>query len=96
VTDSVGTKDAGAALPRAEYQILGKTKFDQLWIDKTIEGEVKGFGFKRPLKRPASFDAAPASHSVVLKPATPSAPETVTVVPKKHWWQRIHIKKKPE
>ena len=99
-TDNVGTIDAGAALPRANYQVLGKTKYDQTWIDKTIEGEVAGFGFSRPLKRPASLDAAPAAHTVVVTPSkstgilTPTTPAVVTVVPKKHWWDRF--KKAPK
>ena len=93
--NNVGSLDAGAALPRATYQVLGKTKYDQTWIDKTIEGEVKGFGFERPLKRPASFDAAPAQHKVIVTPATkpnllsPTQPAVITVVPvKKTWKQR--------
>jgi hypothetical protein len=91
----VGTLDAGASLPRATYQVLGKTRYDQLWIDKTIEGEVAGFGFARPLRRPAGFDAAPASHVAVAVPATPAtfnvpaSPAVVTVVPKQTWRQRI-------
>lgn len=82
---------AGEAFPQAQYQILGKTRYDQKWVDKTIEAEVAGFGFKRPLKRPESLDAK----VVVIKPATPATitapakPAVVTVVPKKkHWWQR--------
>jgi hypothetical protein len=91
----IGTLDAGAALPRATYQVLGKTRYDQLWIDKTIEGEVAGFGFGRPLRRPAGFDAAPASHIAIALPATPATfnvpatPAVVTVVPKRTWRQRI-------
>lgn len=90
-TDSVGTQDAGAALPHAQYQVLGRTRYDQTWIDKTIEGEVKGFGFPRPQKRPASMGAAkvvvaPAQPATITQPA---APAVVTVVPKKkHWWQK--------
>ena len=88
---------AGKAFPRAQYQVLGKTKYDQTWIDKTTEAEVVGFGFKRPLRRPASFDAA--SHTVVVTPAKPATitqaavPPVVTVVKKKHWWDRFKRKK---
>ena len=84
-------KGAGDAFPRAQYQILGKTRYDQIWISKTIEAEVVGFGFKRPAKRPLSLDAhavvvTPAEPATILQPATPPI---VTVVPKKkHWWQR--------
>jgi hypothetical protein len=94
-TEFATLKPAGEAFPQAQYQVLGKTRYDQTWIDKTTEAELVGFGFKRPQKRPASFDAAPASHTVVVlppsKPAflTPATPPVVTVVPKKHWWQRL-------
>ena len=96
-SNNAGTLDAGAALPQAQYQVLGKTRYDQTWIDKTIEGEVAGFGFKRPVKRPASFDAAPVSHAVVVLPPekpvipvlTPATPPVVTVVPRPSWSQRI-------
>jgi hypothetical protein len=93
-------KGAGDDFPRANYQIIGKTRYDQIWISKTIEAEVVGFGFKRPFRRPASFDARPASHAVVVTPAVAptltkaAVPAAVTVVPKKlHWWQRL--KRKP-
>lgn len=81
-TDNIGTQDAGAALPRAQYQVLGLTKYDQAWIDKTIEGEVAGFHFARPAKRPASL-SAPAR--VKVPPRTPVSPtnedETDTKAP---------------
>lgn len=94
----VSLQGAGDAFPRAQYQILGKTKYDQIWISKTIEAEVSGFGFARPIARPATLDARPAAHTVVVTPAkvaplpliTPSEPAVVTVVPKKkHWWQHF-------
>ena len=58
-------------------------KYDQIWIDKTIEGEVAGVHFARPAKRPPSLGAA----AVVVTPAvagpvplvTPSTPSVVTV-----------------
>ena len=95
-TDNVGTLDAGAALPRAQYQILGKTKYDQAWVDKTIEGEVAGFHFARPLKRPASLDAA----KVVVMPAKPGVlpivtqtiPAVVTVAKKPSLLRRLNDK----
>ena len=98
-------KYVGDSFPRAQYEVKGKTRYDQIWISETISAEVAGFGFKRPLRRPASYDAAPASHAVVVRPAarptilhplTPAAPAVVTVVPKKkpHWWQRLHLRKK--
>lgn len=77
----VSLEAAGQAFPRAEYQILGKTRNDQIWISKTIEAEVAGFGFERPKARPASWDAAIApakrpaalpARARVLKPSPPS------------------------
>ena len=81
---------AGAAFPQAQYQVLGRTKYDQTWIDRTTEAEVAGFGFKRPLRRPASLDAsgnhAAPQRRVVAPPvasgvsiAQPGAPADVTV-----------------
>lgn len=55
-------------IPRAEYEILGKTRNDQRWIDDTIEGEVGGCGFARPLPRPASWDAK-GTTTVTVAPA---------------------------
>lgn len=60
----------GTALPRAEYQIRGKTRNDQLWVDKTIEAEVAGFGFARPKPRPASWDAPKKKPKPVAKKRT--------------------------
>lgn len=61
----------GQVLPQAEYQILGKTKYDQAWVDKTIEAEVAGFGMKRPQARPASLGgvtkAKPVARAKILK-----------------------------
>jgi hypothetical protein len=85
---------AGENFPKAEYAVRGKTRYDQVWVDKTIEAEVAGFGFPRPKPRPASLDTQPAKHSVVVRPApskstpmplpspTSQAP-TVTVEPVK-------------
>lgn len=59
---------AGAAFPKAEFVVKGKTRYDQTWIDKTIEAEVAGFGFPRPKPRPAYLDAPAAKPVVVVKP----------------------------
>jgi hypothetical protein len=89
---------AKASLPHAEYQVLGKTKYDNTWINKTIEAEVAGFGMKRPLRRPPSLDARPAAQRVVVMPAvapaiplaSPPAPPVVSVAPvKKSLTQRL-------
>lgn len=61
-------------VPRAEYEILGKTRHDQRWINDTIEGEVGGCGFQRPDPRPASWDVATNSSAPVVQPVTTKQP----------------------
>lgn len=86
---------AAPSLPQAQYQVLGQTRYDQVWIDKTIEAEVAGFGMKRPQKRPTSLTAKPVMHKVVSTPAPKLeviAPTPISLPPppvKKHWWQRF-------
>ena len=79
-SDKIATFLGGAckALPQAEYQIKGKTRYDQVWIDQTIESEVAGCQWDRPKPRPASWDAT------VVVPPTPTTPPIVTV--KKPSW----------
>lgn len=83
---------AKEALPQAQYQVLGQTRYDQKWIDETIEAEIAGFGMKRPERRPASLAARPVVAStkatVIVKPPVrpatplqPVKPPVVTVVP---------------
>jgi hypothetical protein len=85
---------AGAAFPRAPYQVLGHTRYDQTWIDKTIEAEVAGFHFARPARRPTSLNPmpvkAPASfdRAAIAAPAAAPLPQ-FTVPKKKHWWQKL-------
>lgn len=43
---------------RPQYVILGKTSYDQDWVDRQIEGGVGACKWARPAKRPASLDAA--------------------------------------
>ena len=47
-----------------EYVVLGKTQWDQDWIDGNIEAGIGGFGWKRPKPRPASFDRLPPPRAV--------------------------------
>jgi hypothetical protein len=70
------------ALPQAEYQIKGKTRYDQIWIDKTIESEVTGCQWDRPKPRPAKWDVA------VVVPPTVTTPPVVTVS-KPSWIQKL-------
>ncbi len=50
---------ASEVIPAPEYEIRGKTAYDQLWIDSAIESGVAGLGWPRPKPRPKSFDAPP-------------------------------------
>lgn len=72
-------KTAGQDFPQAEFQVLGKTKYDQIWIDKTIEAEVAGFGFKRPARRPPGLDSA----TIVVQPVSVEKPSLITAIKKK-------------
>jgi hypothetical protein len=58
------------AIEPPEYEIRGKTTFDQRWIDETIESGVQGLGWDRPKTRPPELDAAPTPQApTVAKPA---------------------------
>lgn len=50
---------------RPEYAVLGKRQYDQDYIDGNIEAGVGGCGWKRPAKRPASFDTKPGPKAAV-------------------------------
>lgn len=51
---------------RPDYEVQGKRKYDQDWIDSNIEGGVGGCGWKRPAQRPSALDA-PAVQKPVAK-----------------------------
>lgn len=53
---------------RPPYAVLGKTSYDQNWIDDTVEGGVGGCRWKRPAPRPAELDAVPGQKVVVAPP----------------------------
>jgi hypothetical protein len=60
--DSFATlKGASSSFVAPKYQVLGKTQYDQKWIDQTTEAGVAGFGWKRPAKRPASLNPKPVA-----------------------------------
>jgi hypothetical protein len=61
------------AFPRPDYQVKGRTKYDQTWVDKVTEAGVAGCQWERPKPRPASWDAT------VVVPSTITTPEVVTV-----------------
>ena len=46
--------EQGGAKPT--NQILGRTSYDQPWIDETTEGLVAGCQWQRPAPRPAAWD----------------------------------------
>jgi len=54
-------KGASSSFVAPKYQVLGKTQYDQKWIDQTTEAGIAGFGWKRPAKRPASLNPKPVS-----------------------------------
>lgn len=87
---------AGQDFPQADYQVLGQTRYDQTWIDKTIEAEVAGFGFKRPAKRPASLAVKkPKPCPVCAKPVSDVKTEAAPAKPaKKKLFQRLKEKLK--
>lgn len=40
-----------------QYQVIGRTNYDQVWINETTEAIISGCGQPRPMVRPASLDA---------------------------------------
>ncbi len=54
-----------------EYAVLGKTKYDQEWIDDTTERLVGGCLQARPKARPEEWDDTPVK-TVPLPPKKPS------------------------
>ncbi|MGZ5988118.1 MAG: hypothetical protein ACXWLZ_03600 [Rhizomicrobium sp.] len=75
------------AFERPAYQVLGKTPYDQEWVDKTTEAGVAGCKWQRPEARPAALDAPAA-----VAPAKPAPPKKLTV------WSRVKskFKKRPD
>lgn len=75
---TVATVEGGACkvAHTPNYVVLGKTNYDQGWVNRTTEGLVVGCGQPRPLARPASFDAKPAKAQPVAAPPPK----------KKRWW----------
>lgn len=76
MTDGVGFKTFSGplggvcdAFPAPQYQVLGRTAYDQDWIDKSVEAGVAGCGYARPEARPAALDLV---HSVTTGVPVPS------------------------
>lgn len=72
--DRFATMIGGACegFERPEYEIKGKTPYDQKWADKQTEAGVAGCNWERPKPRPASLDAKPMPVKAPqpMKPAT--------------------------
>lgn len=78
----VSVREVGSAFPHAQYQVLGQTRYDQTWIDKTIEAEVVGFNFPRPARRPASLaPKKPKPCPVCAKPVSVTKPAVTESTP---------------
>lgn len=68
-----------------DYAIRGKYQVDQDYIDDFEEAGIAGCKWSRPKARPVAH--IPVKAPVVSNAVTPPAI-------KKHWWQRLHIRKK--
>lgn len=67
----------------ANYEILGKTRWDQEWIDRNIERGIAGCGWPRPKVRPTNWDQAVVYAQEVQR---------TTPVVKRSVWQRVRDK----
>lgn len=65
-----------------EYEVLGRTPYDQKWIVRTTESLVVGCHQPRPKKRPASWVVG------TVAPA-PQPPAPVKPEPNKTIWDRV-------
>jgi hypothetical protein len=72
------------AFERPQYQIAGKTPYDQEWADKTTEAGVAGCKWERPEARPAALDAPAAA------PPKPAPTKKLSL------WKRAKSKFKPQ
>lgn len=78
-------------IERPQYVVRGLRRYDQDWIDSTIEGGVGACGWQRPAPRPASLDEklikkAVPHHKIkpwlrFLRAFHPKKPEPVAVTP---------------
>jgi len=49
---------------RPAYVVLGKTQYDQDWVDGNVEAGIGGCQWQRPAPRPPELDAAPVTRQV--------------------------------
>lgn len=84
-----GTAGACAAFDRPEFRVLGKTAYDQQWIDKQTEAGVAGCGWARPSERPLEWDKPLSGPVKATAPALAGKKPGV--------WSRVkaRFKKKP-
>lgn len=75
------------AFPRPQYQIKGKTAYDQKWADETTEAGVAGCHWPRPARRPASLEPMPVKAPVAAAPAV--EPWPVSAPKKPSLFQRL-------
>lgn len=71
------------AFPSPQYQIKGKTAYDQKWADETTEAGVAGCHWQRPAKRPAALDPMPVKAHVVKSepwPEPQAAPKKPSLI----------------
>lgn len=64
-----------------KYAVLGKTSYDQKWVDRTTESIVAGCRQPRPKPRPAALDK-PVTTPVALPPQQPAGKPPK---PKRKW-----------
>jgi len=69
-------------LERPRYAVKGAQRYDQDWIDSTIEGGVGACKWKRPAARPAELDAPRKGKET----AAPVKPPKVTKAAKVKGW----------
>lgn len=79
---------ACSAFTAPKYRVLGKTQYDQDWVDDQTETLVAGCNFPRPAARPPELDP-PANVAVV--PGVPAPELQAPAIPAKKpsYWQRV-------
>lgn len=86
LTGANGNGNAGAcaAFDRPDFRVLGRTGYDQQWIDKQTEAGVAGCGWARPSERPPEWDKPLAG------PVKADAPSAAAKKP--GVWSRVKAK----
>lgn len=91
MTGAKGDGNAGAcaAFDRPAFRVLGKTDYDQQWVDKQTEAGVAGCGWERPSERPPEWDKPLSGPVKAVEPPAAKKPGV---------WSRVKskFKKKPQ